>query len=151
MYRRLAPERKAVLKIIAIDLGLKRIGLAYSADKNFVTPLNAIERKNRNQASSAVREIIAEWGADAVVVGIPMGGSSEDEMRRRVEHFMKLVDFDGPVYLQDESHSSLEAEESMKGLIKQKKDGRIDSLAAKIILERWIADNRSLLIDRKDG
>ncbi|MFC2074049.1 Holliday junction resolvase RuvX [Campylobacterota bacterium] len=133
------------MKIIAIDLGLKRIGLAYSADKNFVTPLNAIERKNRNQAATAVKETILEWGAEAVVIGIPIGGSSEDEMRRRVEHFMKLVDFDGPVYFQDESHSSLEAEESMKGMMKQKKDGRIDSLAAKIILERWIQTNKALV------
>ncbi len=133
------------MKIIAIDLGLKRIGLAYSADKNFVTPLNAVERKNRNQASSEVKAIIAEWGADAVVIGIPMGGSSEDEMRRRVEHFMNLVSFEGPVYFQDEAHSSIEAEQSMKGHIKQKKDGRIDSLAAKIILERWIAANKDLV------
>lgn len=133
------------MKIIAIDLGLKRIGLAYSADKNFVTPLNAVERKNRNQASAAVKAAIAEWGAEAVVIGIPLGGSSEDEMRRRVAHFMNLVDFDGPVYYQDESHSSIEAEDSMKGLIKQKKDGRIDSLAAKIILERWILANKSRL------
>ncbi len=126
-------------------MGLKRIGLAYSADKNFVTPLNAIERKNRNQAATAVKETILEWGAEAVVIGIPIGGSSEDEMRRRVEHFIKLVDFDGPVYFQDESYSSLEAEESMKGMMKQKKDGRIDSLAAKIILERWIQANKALL------
>lgn len=135
------------MKIIAIDLGLKRIGLAYSADKNFVTPLNAVERKNRNQASSEVKTVLAEWGAEAVVIGIPMGGSSEDEMRRRVEHFMNLVAFEGPVYFQDESHSSLEAETSMKGMMKQKKDGRIDSLAAKIILERWISANKVLLAD----
>ena len=133
------------MKLLAIDLGLKRIGLAYSADQNFVTPLNAIERKNRNQASKAVKEVIEEWGIEAVVIGIPMGGSSEDEMRRRVEHFMGLVDFNGPVYFQDESHSSLEAEESMKGMVKQKKDGRIDSLAAKIILERWLSSNKALL------
>ena len=133
------------MKIVAIDLGLKRIGIAYSADPNFVTPLNAVERKNRNQASAEVKTVIAEWGADAVVIGIPIGGSSEDEMRRRVAHFMNLVDFEGPVYYQDESHSSLEAEESMKGFVKQKKDGRIDSLAAKIILERWIAGNKELV------
>ncbi len=132
------------MKIIAIDLGLKRIGLAYSADVNFVTPLPAIERKNRDQAAAAVSAVIAEWGAEAVVIGIPIGGSSEEEMRRRVAHFMNLVDFKGAVYFQDESHSSLEAEESMKGLMKQKKDGRIDSLAAKIILERWIRANKNI-------
>jgi len=130
------------MKIIAIDLGLKRIGLAYSADPNFVTPLNAIERKNRNQASAEVKEVIKEWSAEAVVIGIPMGGSSEDEMRRRVAHFMNLVDFEGPVYYQDEAHSSLEAEDSIKGKIKHKRDGRIDSLSAKIILERWLQSNK---------
>lgn len=133
------------MKIISIDLGLKRIGLAYSADVNFVTPLLAIERKNRDQASAAVRAVIAEWGVEAVVIGIPLGGSSEEEMRRRVAHFMNLVNFSGPVYFQDESDSSLEAEASIKGVIKQKKDGRIDSLAAKIILERWIRANKKLL------
>lgn len=127
------------MKIVAIDLGLKRIGLAYCADGSIVTPLPAIERKNRNQASKAVQEVLKEWGADAVVIGIPMGGSSEDEMRRRVAHFMNLVAFEGPVYHQDESDSSLEAEALMKGEIRHKKDGRIDSLAAKIILERYLA------------
>jgi len=126
------------MKILSIDLGLKRIGLAYSADPQFVTPLNAIERRNRNQASAAVKEVIKEWDIDVIVIGIPMGGSSEDEMKRRVAHFMNLVDFDGPLYYQDESYSSIEAEDSIKGIIKHKKDGRIDSIAAKIILERWL-------------
>jgi len=127
------------MRVIAIDLGLKRIGLAYSADGSIVTPLNAVERKNRNQAAEAVKAVLKEWEAEAVVVGIPMGGSSEEEMRRRVAHFMNLVGFEGPVHYQDESDSSLEAEALMKGEIRHKKDGRIDSLAAKIILERWIA------------
>ncbi len=137
------------MRIVSIDLGLKRIGLAYSADPNFVTPLNAIERKNRNQASAAVKAVLEEWDAQAVVIGIPIGGSSEDEMRRRVAHFMNLVDFEGPVYYQDESNSSLEAEESMKGLIKQKKDGRIDSLAAKIILERWLGSDSGFKLSQQ--
>lgn len=126
--------------VLAIDLGLKRIGLALSADGKIVTPLSAIERKNRNQAASAVKETIAEWDVKSVVVGIPMGGDSEDEMRRRVAHFMNLVDFEGPVSLQDESGSSLEAEELMKGEMRYRRDGRIDSLAAKVILERFLAE-----------
>ncbi len=126
------------MRTVAIDLGLKRIGLAYSADGKMVTPLSAVERRNRNQAASEVKKILTEWDAQAVVVGIPMGGSSEEEMRRRVAHFMNLVDFDAPVYYQDESESSLEAQALMRGVMKQKRDGRIDSLAAKIILDRWL-------------
>lgn len=129
------------MKVIAIDLGLKRIGLAYSGGQGIVTPLDAVERKNRNQASAAVKKVIDEWEADAVVVGIPMGGSSEEEMRRRVAHFMNLVDFGGPVHYQDEAGSSIEAEEMMKGDIRYRRDGRVDSLAAKIILERWLQKN----------
>jgi len=129
------------MKVIAIDLGLKRIGLAYSGGQGIVTPLEAVERKNRDQASSAVKKIIDEWEVDAVVIGIPIGGSSEDEMRRRVAHFMNLVAYEGPVHYQDEAGSSLEAEAMMKGTIKYKRDGRIDSMAAKIILERWLKNN----------
>lgn len=80
------------MKYIAIDLGLKRIGLAYSAHKDLVTPLPAVIRKNRNQASDEVKKVLKEWEVNAVVIGIPLGGSSEDEMKRRIAHFMNLVD-----------------------------------------------------------
>ncbi|MDH5464642.1 MAG: Holliday junction resolvase RuvX [Thiovulaceae bacterium] len=136
-------KNKVNEKILAIDLGLKRIGIAFCADATIVTPLPAIERKNRNQASKAVKDLILEWGVTIVVMGIPMdGGETEAEMTRRTAHFMNLVDFEGKVFYQDESYSSLEAEALMKGEIRQKKDGRIDSLAAKIILERFLAENR---------
>ena len=126
------------MKYLSIDLGLKRIGLAYSAHKDLVTPLPAIIRKNRNQASDEVKKIIKEWEIDTVIIGIPLGGSSEDEMRRRIAHFMNLVDFDGEVFYQDEAGSSLEAENMMKGEIKYIRDGRIDSISAMIILQRYL-------------
>ena len=126
------------MKYIAIDLGLKRIGISYSAHKDLVSPLPAVIRKNRNQASDAVRALIKEWEVDAVVIGIPLGGSSEDEMRRRIAHFMNLVDFKGEVFYQDEAGSSKEAEALMKGEIKQVRDGRIDSISAMIILQRYL-------------
>ncbi len=126
------------MKYIAIDLGLKRIGIAYSAHKDLVTPLPAVIRKNRNQAADEVKKVLLEWEADAVVVGVPLGGSSEAEMKRRIEHFMNLVDFKGEVFFQDESGSSLEAQNLMKGEIKYIRDGRIDSISAMIILQRYL-------------
>lgn len=126
------------MKYMAIDLGLKRIGLAYSAHKDLVTPFPAVIRKNRDQASSEVRKVIEEWEIDTVIIGIPLGGSSEDEMRRRIAHFMGLVAFDGEVIYQDEAGSSLEAEKLMKGEIKYIRDGRVDSISAMIILQRYL-------------
>lgn len=124
--------------IIAIDLGLKRIGLALSAGVGIITPLPAVERKNRNQAANDVKKVLDEYEATTVVVGIPMGSTSEEEMHRRAAHFMNLVDFKGQIAYQDESNSSQEAESMMKGEIRYKRDGRIDSLSAKIILERYL-------------
>ncbi len=126
------------MKYLAIDLGLKRIGLAYSAHKDLVAPFPAIIRKNRNQASAEVKKVIQEWEIDVVVIGIPLGGSSQEEMKRRVVHFMNLVDFNGEVYFQDEAGSSKEAEALIKGEIKQIRDGRVDSISAMIILQRYL-------------
>ncbi len=131
------------MKYIAIDLGLKRIGLAYAAHQDIVTPLPAVIRKNRNQAASEVKKILDEWEVDAVVIGVPLGGSSEDEMKRRIAHFMNLVDFQGDLFYQDEAGSSLEAENMMKGEIKYIRDGRIDSISAMIILQRYLQQKRS--------
>ncbi|MEA1918494.1 MAG: Holliday junction resolvase RuvX [Campylobacterota bacterium] len=126
------------MRYFAMDLGLKRIGIAYSPDGKMASPLKTIARKNRNQAAAEVKALLLEWDAEALIVGIPMGGSSEDEMRRRVAHFLKLVDFSGEIFYQDESDSSLEAEALMKGEISYRRDGRVDSIAAMIILKRYL-------------
>ena len=134
------------MKFLAIDLGLKRIGVAYCVHKDMVTPLPAILRKNRNQAASEVQKLIKEWDIDAIVVGLPLGGTSEDEMRRRIKHFMNLVDFKKEIFYEDEAGSSLEAEALIKGETKHVRDGRIDSIAAMIIMQRFILKNKKLFV-----
>ncbi len=127
------------MKIAAIDVGLKRIGLALSMDGGIVLPQNAISRKNRKQAAAEVSTFLKEWEIDRLVVGIPEGGGSEEEMGRRIRHFVSLIDFEGEIVYQDEAGSSAEAKERIRGVIRHKRDGRIDSLAAQIILERHLA------------
>ncbi len=126
------------MKLAAIDIGLKRIGLALSLTKSLVTPQTAILRKNRNQASNDVDSFLKEWEIDKLIVGFP---SSSEDMQKRVKHFVNLLKFEGEIAFQEENMSSIEAEELMKGDIKYKRDGRVDSLAAKIILERYLAKN----------
>ncbi len=125
-------------KIAAIDVGLKRIGVAYSPDGKLVFPQEAILRKNREQASRDVKAFLDEYKITRLVVGLPKGGSSEEEMRRRIEHFVSLLGFEGEVVYQDEYGSSMEAKEMTAGLFRHKKDGKLDSVSAKLILERWI-------------
>ncbi len=123
----------------SIDVGLKRIGVAICLDGNIVMPQTAIVRKNRNQASRDVDTFLEEWKIKTLVVGVPKGGSSEEEMTRRIEHFVSLLGFKGDVFYHDEYGSSSEAKEMMKGKVRQKRDGKVDSIAAQIILERWLS------------
>ena len=123
-------------KLAAIDIGLKRIGIAICLTSDIVTPLQAILRKNRNQASRDTLNILKEWEIDTLIVGYP---KSSEEMQRRIKHFLNLLEFEGEIIYQNEDMSSIEAEEMTKGEIKHKRDGRIDSIAAKIILERYLS------------
>ena len=126
------------MKLASIDVGLKRIGVAICLDGKIVLPQDAILRKNRNQAARDVEAFLTEWEIEKLIVGLPKDGSSSEEMERRIKHFVSLLELDIQVEYQDEQGSSFEAKELTKGDFKHKKDGRLDSVAAKIILERYL-------------
>lgn len=124
------------MKLASIDVGLKRIGLAICLRSKIVSPQNPIIRKNRNQAARDVNLFLKEWEIDKLIVGFP---SCSEDTQNRIKHFVNLLDLKIPYEFCEENLSSLEAKELMKGEIKQVRDGRIDSIAAKIILERYLA------------
>lgn len=126
------------MKLASIDVGLKRIGVAICLDGNIVMPQNAILRKNRNQAARDVKTFLEEWEIEKLIVGLPKDAESSEEMERRIKHFVSLLDLQIEVIYQDEQSSSIEAKELTMGQFKHKKDGKLDSIAAKIILERWL-------------
>ena len=124
------------MKLASIDVGLKRIGVAICLTSNIVTPQTAILRKNRDQAARDINAFLKEWEIEKLIVGFP---SASEEMQRRIKHFVSLLELQIPYEFQEENMSSIEAEDLIKGEIKYKRDGRVDSLAAKIILERFLA------------
>lgn len=124
------------MKLACIDVGLKRIGVAICLDGSIVLPQSAILRKNRNQAARDVATFLKTWEIEKLIVGLPRDATSSEEMQRRIEHFVSLLDVTIPIAYQDEQSSSIEAKELTRGQFRHKKDGKIDSIAAKIILER---------------
>lgn len=124
------------MKLASIDVGLKRIGVAICLTSNIVTPQSAILRKNRDQAARDINAFLKEWEIEKLIVGFP---SASEEMQRRIKHFVALLELSIPYEFQEENMSSIEAEDLIKGEIKYKRDGRVDSIAAKIILERFLA------------
>ena len=129
------------MKLASIDVGLKRIGVAICLDGKIVMPQTAILRKNRDQAAKEVKAFLVEWEIETLIVGLPKGAENSEEMERRIKYFVSLLSVDINVAYQDEQSSSVEAKELTMGVFKHTKDGRLDSVAAQIILERWIHEN----------
>ncbi|MRJ03033.1 MAG: Holliday junction resolvase RuvX [Epsilonproteobacteria bacterium] len=129
-------------RVAGVDVGLKRIGVALLLG-GVPIPQNPIIRRNRDQAARDLSRFLKEWEVERLVVGIPEGGKSQEEMERRIRHFVGLLDFDGEVEYIDESFTSREARESTKGVFRHRRDGRLDSIAAQKILERWLLARRT--------
>ncbi|WP_297193236.1 Holliday junction resolvase RuvX [uncultured Campylobacter sp.] len=126
------------MNALALDIGLKRIGIALCINKSVVIPLDAVFRKNREQASLEIKKILEEYKISLLLVGLPKGFSSEDEMQKRIKHFVSLLDFKEEIKFVDESFSSKRAAE-IKTKKSKKKDGKTDSLAAYLLLKDYYA------------
>lgn len=125
--------------ILACDVGLKRIGIAVLLN-GVILPLEAILRQNRNQASRDLSDLLREKNIQVLVVGKP--NESYTDTNVRIEYFIKLLDFKGEIVFINEDRSSIEACENLGYLGKKNKrlaikDGRLDSLSACRILERY--------------
>lgn len=123
--------------ILACDVGLKRIGIAVLLN-GVILPLEAILRRNRNQASRDLSDLLREKNIQVLVVGKP--NESYADTHARIEHFIKLVDFKGEIVFINEDNSSIEAYDNLEHLGRKNKrlaikDGRLDSLSACKILE----------------
>lgn len=121
--------------IVAIDLGLKRIGLAHLC-AGVIVPLAPILRQNRNQAACAVRAVLEQKQAELVLLGVAFDGSSAETMRKRAQHFAQLLGEERTIVFFDESYSSIEAQQRCEARLPRHK-GYLDSIAAMILLERY--------------
>ncbi len=125
--------------ILACDVGLKRIGIAVLLN-GVILPLEAILRRNKNQASRDLSVLLREKNIQVLVVGKP--NESYADTNARIEHFIKLVDFKGEIVFINEDNSSIEAYDNLEHLGRKNKrlaikDGQLDSLSACRILERY--------------
>ncbi|MBK1964316.1 Holliday junction resolvase RuvX [Campylobacter novaezeelandiae] len=126
------------MNVLALDVGLKRIGVALCVDEKIAIPLDGILRKNRNQAANEVKKLFLTYNVSLLIVGIPKGGKSEEEMTKRIKHFVSLLEFDKKIVFVDESFSSKEAL-NLGVTNSRKKDAKLDSLAALIMIKDYFA------------
>lgn len=131
-------------RVIGLDIGTKRIGIALS-DPLLITaqPFTTIDRKPEKDAIDKIANIIKEYSVEKIVAGLPLmmngdfGPQAQDceEFAKKIEQKTNIN-----VIFVDERLTSFEAEEILKAQkVKYTKDkGKVDMIAASIILQEYL-------------
>ena len=132
-------------RLLALDLGEKRVGVAVSDELQLtVRPLPFLRRTNWKQLLGAVADLLQRFDAKALIIGLPLNlegaeGEASGQARRLARNFQLSLSV--PVFLQDERLTSREAEESLRsqGYSDESLRERLDSEAAAVILRDYLA------------
>ena len=131
-------------RVIGIDYGEKRIGVAVT-DPLWITaqPVDIVANTGSEKAVEQLREIVTEYEADTVVVGLPKNmNNTEGDKALEVRAFADLLaDRIGvKIVFQDERLSSAMVQRGLKfaGVKAKKRKNPIDASAAQLILQNYI-------------
>lgn len=131
-------------RILGIDYGKKRIGLAISDPLGiFATGLETLEIASEKRLIAALVQIIREYGIVRVVVGLPLRTTGEPgPIGDVVKQFAdKLAQITGlPVTLEDERYTSVIAQQSLQaqGIKPSRNKHLVDKTAAALILQQYL-------------
>jgi len=136
-------------RILALDVGRKRIGLALTDAMGWgAQGLDTIQRKTPREDLDQLARIVRERKVDRVLVGLPLhldgGESPMSKEARRIAR--KLGEITGVlVEMRDERLTSVEAEERLAArgwdlsrYLQEKRRGAVDQMAAMILLEDYL-------------
>ena len=133
------------LKLMALDIGTKRIGVAL-ADSfiKIAIPFTTVEvNDDVESAVEQIIEIISKEEIDILVVGLPRNQSGEETPQTTyTKEFVKNFEYSvDKICFQDESLTSIQAEDRLKSYGKPYSKGDIDMNAASIILQDYLEEN----------
>lgn len=128
--------------LICLDVGEKRIGVAV-ADTGIRIAVPFITVEVDGSEIQTIGEIILKENADIIVVGYPRNQQGEATAQTKyVEAFAtRLEDFDKKIVFQDESLTSVLAEQRLISHKRPYTKGDIDAQAAAIILQDYLEAN----------
>jgi putative Holliday junction resolvase len=125
--------------IVGVDVGEKRIGVAVvNSIARIAMPLTTIDAQD--DALQHIVRICKEHDAKTVVVGLPRNPSGQETAQSQVSRtFGAELEAKGlHIYYQDESLTSVAAEEELKKRKKPYVKADIDALAAALLLQDYI-------------
>jgi putative holliday junction resolvase len=130
-------------KLLGIDHGLKRIGIAVSDASQLVArEVAVIHRKSKAEDFTRINQIAAEQNVVAIVIGMPYNDhieqgvySQTDKVKTWAERFAETTNL--PIIFWDEQLTSEDAKVLARHQ-KRKHDQPIDDLAARAILQSYL-------------
>ncbi len=128
-------------KVMALDVGTKRIGIALSDYLQIIAiPHSVISRQPENKAIEEIVKIANENRVEKIVVGVPknMDDTIGYQAQDCIDFSQKIIGFD--IILEDERLTSEEAEERLRErkVDFRKNKGLVDIESACVILEQYL-------------
>ena len=136
---------RPTMRSVGVDLGSKRIGIAVSDSSGTIaSPLVVIARgSNHLQDHKKIQEIIDEYEAECVVVGMPLTlsgavGPAAQLAVNEIKEMTKTLSV--PVHSHDERLTTKTANESMieANMNAQARRKVVDKIAAAVMLQGWL-------------
>lgn len=139
------------MRILAVDHGEKRIGLALSdPTATIASPLKVIKHVSRVMDAAQVANLAAENEAALIVIGQSYDEEGNPNLAgRRAAKFAEALKEQTqiPVILWDESFSTQEARATRieMGVSRKQRSGHMDELAAVMILKSYLDANKPMV------
>ncbi len=137
-------EIKEKSRILALDFGEKRIGIAISDPLGLTAqPVCTLERQGKKKDLKTIKKIIEEKNVKKLFIGLPMRlDGSKGTIYEKVKKFGRALEAlcRQPVGYLDEKFTTEDAEAVLKeaGIPREKRKQVIDMMAAQLILQRHL-------------
>lgn len=133
-----------IMRILALDLGKRRIGVAVSDELGITAQgVDTIQCRNKRADLAEIARLAAERGATLILIGNPLNMSGEmgaqaEWVRDYAEQIAKHTGLE--VKLWDERLTSAEASRLLRegGISVDRKTGTVDRMAAVLLLQSYM-------------
>ena len=132
------------MRILAVDHGEKRIGLAISDTTGTIAnPLSVVQHVSRAIDAAQVATIASEQEAGLIVIGQSFNDDGRPNLAgRRAARFAEALQgqTDIPIQMWDESFSTQQARTAriQMGVSRKQRSGHLDEIAATVILQSYL-------------
>jgi putative Holliday junction resolvase len=129
------------MRLMALDIGERRIGIAVSESGILATPHSVLHRKTKKQDFVRLKQLINDLRIERLIIGLPYSLSGPQQVgpqARRIKRYgdalAKVIAI--PYEYFDESYSTVDAETYLAATGQRKVP--LDAAAAAVILQNYL-------------